>query len=131
MLDRAPSLKTLCLQGPGLLTIASLAPVVRGKAVVTLGPHRALPALAEACLIASIVHGADLVTVTFWGEQEHRTCAARVACEHLQMGPARPSLYNPPLYPHLGLLCSVAMLPTRLGCPGDCWHIHMAKEGSV
>lgn len=67
MLNHAPSLKPLP-SGAGLLTVASLAPVVCRKAVVALGPHRALPALAEACLVATIVHRADLVTVTFWGE---------------------------------------------------------------
>lgn len=49
---------------------------MRGKAVVALGPHRALPALAEACLVAAVMHGADLVTVTFWegeGEQMLRS----------------------------------------------------------
>ena len=74
MLDHAPSVKDLP-PGAGLLTIASLAPVVRGKAVVALGPHRALPALAEACLVASVVHRADLVTVTFWGENKRGMCS--------------------------------------------------------
>lgn len=61
-------------RGPRALTVAALAPVVRGEAVVALGPRRALAALAEAGLVAPVVHGADLVAVTLWTDR-------RTACD--------------------------------------------------
>lgn len=67
-----PSHTSLCPSGSGghdaagVLTEAALSPVVVGQAVVTLGPHGAFFAFTVAGLVAAVVHGADLVAVTFW-----------------------------------------------------------------
>lgn len=55
---------------PRSLTDAALFPGVTGHAVLTLLPHGALPALAEACLIAAGMQRAQLVAVAFWGKRE-------------------------------------------------------------
>lgn len=47
---------------------AALSPVVVGQAVVALGPRGAFPALTVAGLVAAVVHGADLVAVTFYAD---------------------------------------------------------------
>lgn len=49
-----------------VLTEAALSPVVVGQAVVALGPRGTFLALTVAGLVAAVVHGADLVAVTFW-----------------------------------------------------------------
>lgn len=49
-----------------VLTEAALSPVVVGQAVVALGPRGTFLAFTVAGLIAAVVHGADLVAVTFW-----------------------------------------------------------------
>lgn len=49
-----------------VLTEAALSPVVVGQAVVALGPCGSLFAFTVAGLVAAVVHGADLVAVTFW-----------------------------------------------------------------
>lgn len=54
---------TRCCQ---LLTEAALSPVVVGQTVVTLGPRGSFFAFTVAGLVAAVVHGADLVAVTFW-----------------------------------------------------------------
>lgn len=51
---------------PQVLTEAALSPVVVGQAVVTLGPRGTFLAFTVAGLVAAVVHGADLVAVTFW-----------------------------------------------------------------
>lgn len=50
----------------GVLTEAALSPVVVGQAVVALGPRGAFFAFTVAGLVAAVMHGADLVAVTFW-----------------------------------------------------------------
>lgn len=62
------------------LTVTALAPVVCGEAVVALGSRRAFAALAEARLVAPIVHGADLVAVALWTDRA--PCAFRATCGH-------------------------------------------------
>lgn len=47
---------------------AALSPVVVGQAVVALGPRGTFLALTVAGLVAAVVHGADLVAVTFYAD---------------------------------------------------------------
>lgn len=72
------------------LTVAALAPVVRGEAVVALGPRRALAALAEAGLVAPVVHGADLVAVTLWTDSRTASDQGDLWALSALTHPARP-----------------------------------------
>lgn len=72
------------------LTVAALAPVVRGEAVVALGPRRTLAALAEAGLVAPVVHGADLVAVTLWTDSRTASDQGDLWALSARTHPARP-----------------------------------------
>lgn len=74
---------------PQVLTEAALSPVVVGQAVVALGPRGPFPALTVAGLVAAVVHGADLVAVTFCPETQgghSLSCLGSCACSSLRDG---------------------------------------------
>lgn len=78
-----------CPAATRVLTEAALSPVVVGQAVVALGPRGPFPALTVAGLVAAVVHGADLVAVTFWPKTQRGhslSCLGFCACSSLREG---------------------------------------------
>lgn len=76
-------------QSRWVLTEAALSPVVVGQAVITLGPRGAFPALTVAGLVAAVVHGPDLVAVTFCPKRQgghSLSCLGSCACSSLREG---------------------------------------------